>query len=213
MKSRSALVPLFFVALLAGCSSRRAQAPRIPKIGDRQTGEASWYGDPYHGRRAANGEVYDMEKLTAAHRTLAFDTWLRVENLDNKKSVVVRIIDRGPFVDGRIIDLSRAAAREIDMLRAGVAKVRLEVIERPEQDDGAPGRFSLQTGAFREESNARDHAERMKIYTSEVSVIFDAQVSLWRVRAGSFTTAGKAEGLASRLRDEVIESFVVEMEH
>ena len=83
-----------------------------------ETGIASWYGYPYHGRRAANGEIYDMEKLTAAHRTLPFGTWVRVTNLTNSKTVDVRITDRGPFIDGRIIDLSKAAAREIDQVYA-----------------------------------------------------------------------------------------------
>src|ERR1051325_10543277 len=82
-----------------------------PAPGSTETGIASWYGVPYHGRIAANGEVYDMEQLTAAHRTLSFDTWVRVENLTNHKTVDVRITDRGPFAPGRIIDLSHAAAR------------------------------------------------------------------------------------------------------
>ena len=99
------------------------------RIGATETGIASWYGVPYHGRRAASGEIYDMEQLTAAHRTLPFDTWVEVTNLDNGKHVDVRITDRGPFVDGRIIDLSRAAARQIDMLGPGIARVRLKVIE------------------------------------------------------------------------------------
>src|SRR6185369_4319306 len=94
------------------------------------TGVASWYGYPYHGRHAADGEIYDMEKLTAAHRTLPFGTRVRVVNLKNEKSVEVRITDRGPFVDGRVIALSQAAAREVDMLAAGVSPVRLEVVGR-----------------------------------------------------------------------------------
>src|SRR6185369_12667860 len=84
-----------------------------------------------HGRRSASGEIFDKEQLTAAHRTLPFQTWVEVTNLDNGKHVDVRIIDRGPFVDGRIIDLSRGAAREIDLLRTGIAKVELRVIEAP----------------------------------------------------------------------------------
>src|SRR5512140_3755368 len=89
------------IALLAGagCHKKRARLPAPPPvIGYSETGTASWYGYPYHGRKAANGEIYDMEKLTAAHRTLPFETWLRVVNLANGKSVVVRITDRGPFV-------------------------------------------------------------------------------------------------------------------
>jgi rare lipoprotein A len=100
------------------------------RIGETQTGIASWYGVPYNGRRAANGEVYDMEKLTAAHRTLPFDTWVEVTNLTNNKRVDVRITDRGPFVNGRIIDLSLAAAREIDLVTAGIVRVRIKVIRK-----------------------------------------------------------------------------------
>jgi len=103
------------------------QEAKQAKVGYTETGIASWYGHPYHGRPAANGEIYDMEKLVAAHRTLPFDTWLRVINLSNQMSVEVRVIDRGPFVGGRIIDLSHAAARQIELIGPGVAKVRLEV--------------------------------------------------------------------------------------
>ena len=93
-----------------------------------EQGNASWYGIPFDGRRASNGEIYDMHKLTAAHRTLPFDTVVRVTNLSNGKSTVVRITDRGPFVDNRIIDLSMAAAREIDSIGPGVVPVRLEIL-------------------------------------------------------------------------------------
>ena len=99
-------------------------------IGETETGIASWYGAPYDGRRSANGEVFDMEQLTAAHRTFPFDTWVEVTNLENKKSVEVRITDRGPFVKGRIIDLSLAAAREIDMVQEGIVRVRIKVIRK-----------------------------------------------------------------------------------
>jgi len=103
------------VLLLTGCGHkkkhvRKAPPPPVPttapKVGDTESGVASWYGHPYHGRAAADGEIYDMETMTAAHRTLPFNTWVRVHNLDNGKTVDVRIIDRGPFVAGRIIDVS-----------------------------------------------------------------------------------------------------------
>ena len=123
------------LAILSGCArktSAHVPAPVKPaRIGETQTGIASWYGPPYNGRKSANGEIYDMEKLTAAHRTLPFDTWVEVTNLSNKKRVDVRITDRGPFVDGRIIDLSLAAAREIDMITAGITRVRIKVIRKP----------------------------------------------------------------------------------
>jgi rare lipoprotein A len=122
------------LALMTGCAkktSAHVPSPVKPaRIGEMETGIASWYGVPYHGRRSANGEIYDMEKLTAAHRTLPFDTWVEVTNLVNKKHIDVRITDRGPFVSGRIIDLSLAAARELDMVASGVVKVQIKVIPR-----------------------------------------------------------------------------------
>ncbi|MXZ35637.1 MAG: septal ring lytic transglycosylase RlpA family protein, partial [Acidobacteria bacterium] len=109
---------LILLLLLAGCGKRRLTVP-VPGSPDLKVarseifGIASWYGDPFHGQRTSNGEVYDMQAMTAAHRTLPFQTVVRVHNLDNGKKTQVRINDRGPFVKGRIIDLSRAAAREI----------------------------------------------------------------------------------------------------
>ena len=111
--------------------SRQSQPPADARIGATETGIASWYGHPYHGRQAADGEIYDMETLVAAHRTLPFQTWVRVYNLRNHKTVDVRIIDRGPFIDGRIIDLSHAAAEAIDLVGPGIGPVRIEVIPAP----------------------------------------------------------------------------------
>jgi rare lipoprotein A len=122
------------VMFISGCGhhAARANTPLAPAhIGSTETGVASWYGVPYDGRRAASGEIYDMRQLTAAHRRLPFQTWVEVTNLSNGKQVDVRINDRGPFVKGRILDLSQAAARDIDMLRAGTARVRLKVIPPP----------------------------------------------------------------------------------
>jgi len=102
------------IVLLAGCARPRvviAPSPPAARIGYEETGLASWYGNPYHGRRAASGEVYDMMEMTAAHQTLPFNTWLIVENLNNHRTAEVRVNDRGPFVDKRILDLSYAAAR------------------------------------------------------------------------------------------------------
>ena len=96
--------------------------------GFRERGLASWYGEPFHGRKTASGEIYDMDKITAAHKTLPLHTWVEVKNLDNKQSLTVRINDRGPFVTGRIIDLSRAAAKELGVYGPGVAKVSLRAV-------------------------------------------------------------------------------------
>src|SRR6266478_2821460 len=117
---------------LSGCGGKKRVPPAAARLGSTESGVASWYGHPYHGRHAASGEIYDMEKMTAAHRTLPFGTWVRVKNLENNRTVDVRIIDRGPFVGGRIVDLSHAAALSIDMIGPGTATVKLTVIRAQE---------------------------------------------------------------------------------
>jgi rare lipoprotein A len=208
--------------LLADCGHKRTarRTPRqpspasAPKPGHTETGVASWYGRPYHGRRAANGEIYDMEKLTAAHRTLPFDTWLRVVNVSNSKNVEVRITDRGPFVEGRIIDLSRAAARAIDMLGPGTARVRLEVIRTPEYV--APAVFAVQVGAFRVRANAERLCAEMDARYGWARLVQRADTpDLWRVLTGSEATEEGANGLAQRIRKELGEksaAFVVRVD-
>src|ERR1700730_10788928 len=207
---RKALFLLVLVVILAGCHKKHGRripvTPFVPKLGQTETGVASWYGIPYHGRVAANGETYDMEKLTAAHRTLPFNTWVRVFDLDNQRTVDVRIIDRGPFVNGRIIDLSHAAAREIAMIGPGVARVRIEVIRTPEVV--APAVFAVQVGAFRDRANA----ERLRLqmessYGSARLVRRPGSPDLWRVVVGSEATEDGANGLANRIRKERGENF------
>ena len=114
-----------FCFCLSACS--RKVSPNTPS--DFQTGQASWYGQKYHNRTTASGEIFDMGKLTAAHRTLPFNTVVRVENLKNGRTVDVRINDRGPFVSGRIIDLSRKAAEKLDMISDGVVPVRIQILD------------------------------------------------------------------------------------
>ena len=103
----------------------------IPSRGSYEAGIASWYGPGFHGRTTANGETYDMYAMTAAHKALPFDTWVRVVNLDNSESTVVRINDRGPFIEGRVIDLSRSAAEDISMVWPGTAQVQLLIVDEP----------------------------------------------------------------------------------
>jgi rare lipoprotein A len=109
------------------------EAKPAPGPSGGQTGEASWYGEPHHGRTTASGEIYDMNQLTAAHRTLPLGTRVLVTNLKNGRSVEVRINDRGPSVDGRIIDLSFAAAKELGAVPSGTIPVRIRVIAQPAQ--------------------------------------------------------------------------------
>ena len=184
-----------------------------PQVGDTETGLASWYGHPYHGRAAANGEIYDMETLVAAHRTLPFDTWVRVVNLTNEKTVEVRIIDRGPFVDGRIIDLSHAAAKAIDMIGPGTAQVRIEILRTPVA--AGPVAFAVQVGAFQNRANADQLRVRMAAqYGSARLVLRQGAPSVWRVLVGSEATEDAANALSARIRTESGEknAFVVRLD-
>jgi rare lipoprotein A len=162
---------------------------------------ASWYGVPYHGRQAADGEIYDMETLVAAHRTLSFQTWVRVRNLSNNKSVDVRIIDRGPFVGGRIIDLSHAAAQQIELIGPGVAEVEITVIAVPPTLEAAL--FAVQVGVFRDKANADRMERHMKsTYGSAKALESRESPGFWRILAGSENSQENAEALARRVREE-----------
>jgi rare lipoprotein A len=191
----------------------RTPLPAARRSSDDEFGIASWYGDPYHGRHAANGEIYDMEKMTAAHKTLPFNTWVRVLNLSNRKEVRVRINDRGPFIEGRIIDLSRAAARSIDLLMPGITPVEVEVLARP-PGDGRPDQFAVQVGAFRERPNADAYMEQMRASYGEAAVISREGDPLWRVLVGSESNESRARRLAARLRQDLpgVAAFVVRVD-
>ena len=126
---QSVCVAVAVCVALSGCAGKkRVQKPTAARLGSTETGLASWYGHPYHGRRAANGEIYDMEKMTAAHRTLPLGTRLLVTNLRNGRTVEVRVNDRGPVAAGRIIDLSYAAAEELGAVSDGLFPVRVRVV-------------------------------------------------------------------------------------
>jgi rare lipoprotein A len=216
MRFRAAFTLLASLAALslAGCAKKRATvaAPPAPaQIQSSETGLASWYGHPYHGRVAADGEIYDMEKLTAAHRTLPFGAWVRVTNLGSGKTVDVRITDRGPFVDGRIIDLSHAAAEAIGSIGPGVAQVRLDVLSIPTAL--AENWFAVQAGAFLD----KDRAERLratleKEYGVAVLVRRPGAPALWRVLAGREHSEQSASALEQRIRIEIGTGFVVRLD-
>jgi hypothetical protein len=126
-------------AACGGGRPRSAPEAMHVDVGDHETGYASWYGPDYHGNRTASGERYNMFELTAAHPTWPFGTMVKVVNLENNRSVVVRINDRGPFAEGRIIDLSYKAAREIEFSRSGTVKVRIEVVALPQGPRASEG--------------------------------------------------------------------------
>ncbi|SPE29168.1 Rare lipoprotein A (fragment) [Candidatus Sulfopaludibacter sp. SbA6] len=154
-----------------------------------------------------------MEKLTAAHRTLPFETWVHVTNLTNDKTVDVRITDRGPFIDGRIIDLSHAAARAIDLIGPGVARVRLEVIQAPA--NAAAALFAVQVGVFRDRRNAeRVRADMAARYGSARLVPRQGDPPMWRVLVGAESTQDGANQLSDRIVRESGEksAFVVRLD-
>ncbi len=161
------------------------EAPPIPVNAKPllvETGLASWYGAPYHNRRGSNGELYNMHALTAAHRTLPLGSIVRVTNPKTGHSCLVRITDRGPFIEGRIVDLSQAAARKVDVVQAGVAMVRLEVLSTP-TSLVTGGRWAVQIGAFDEQHAAdklADHLSR-RYHTAKVQC-FSSPVGDWWVR-------------------------------
>ena len=208
--------------LVAGCGRRSAaRLPAPARIGSSETGIASWYGVPYHGRPSASGEIFDMEKLTAAHRELPFQTWVEVTNLSNGKRVNVRITDRGPFARGRILDLSRAAARQLDMLRTGTAQVRLKVIPAPVNEppvnalDNPPlksqttaGDYAVQAGAFSDPSRAE--AFRQSLRYSDTRVLPPREGStLWHVVVGHALTLPAATALAEEVTKAAGQAMVI----
>jgi rare lipoprotein A len=165
-----------------------------------EEGNASWYGVPFNGRRASNGEIYDMYKMTAAHRTLPFETMVKVTNLSNGKSTVVRITDRGPFVDNRVIDLSMAAAKEIELIGPGVAPVRLEIMT-PGLDPTV-GFFTVQVGAFRDKGNAERLRDRLNASYSPIFIQpYDSPDGMfYRVRVGKISGEDQAHQYGEQLR-------------
>ena len=199
-----ALVAALFIA--PSCAKRtQTRVPPPPHPGETQTGIASWYGEPYHGRRSANGEIYDMENFTAAHRTWPFDTMVRVTNLTNRREVDVRITDRGPFVDGRIIDLSRAAAQQIDMIGPGTARVRIRVLAPQQAGTG----FVVQAGAFVERANAEALRKRLSSFPHARVVSSGSTRALYRVLVGEAMSREQAEEMARQVRARGIEALAV----
>jgi rare lipoprotein A len=147
-----------------------------------EVGMASWYGPPYAGRKGADGSVYDQNAMTAAHLTLPLGTLVRVTNLTNDQSVVVRITDRGPFVHGRIIDLSLAAAKATGVYRAGVAKVRVEAYAPPPLKPNVPagGRWCVQIGAFMTEEDAISlKNDLLRRYSTAKVIEFEGPTGHW----------------------------------
>lgn len=193
-----------------------------------EEGVASWYGFPFQGRRTSDGEIYDMNQMVAAHRTLPFNTIVRVTNLRNNLQAEVRIVDRGPFVEGRIIDLSLAAAKALDIYADGTAPVRLDVISvgpiivsGAPNNPGAPtaptaggapaappdltvGVFAVQIGAFTDPAKAGRLRDQLTVSYPSVSVQqFDSPTgTVYRVFVGRYTFEAAANEVAAQLQAE-----------
>ncbi|MEZ5514416.1 MAG: septal ring lytic transglycosylase RlpA family protein [Steroidobacteraceae bacterium] len=182
-----------------------------------ETGLASWYGPGFHAANTSNGEVYDMYAMTAAHKTLPLPAYARVTNLDNGRSVVVRVNDRGPFVDGRIIDLSYTAAAKLDMIRAGTARVEVRVLRPATAGSALPARapaastpsqstepLFIQVGAFSELGNARNLLQRLTAADFELASIRSSATGarpLHRVHIGPLGSVDEYDRVMARLAE------------
>lgn len=178
--------------------------------GFAEEGVASWYGPQFHSKRTASGEVYNMYELTAAHRILPMQTKIRVTNLENDRSVVLRVNDRGPFAKDRIVDLSYKAAQELDVVRAGTARVRVEALGR--WPGGIPGRFFVQVGAFsmRDNANRLMHEMRDSGYPGTRVVFADiGGQGFWRVQIGEFQNLDQARKALGALSTRNPSAFVI----
>ena len=218
MRPRIALrLVLILAALAPACASRSSPSGSRPiqeippSPGWTEQGIASWYGgrDGFEGKPTASGEIYDSSLLTAAHRELPLGSVVDVTNLDNGKTVRVRINDRGPFVFGRVIDLSRAAAREIGLIGPGVGSVRLTVVTpgAPMEIVSTTGRWAIQVGSFADHLRAERHAERVR--GTGRAVFLEPYRGLSRVKVGPFDGRRDAERELASLEDQGFEGIVV----
>jgi rare lipoprotein A len=190
----------------------------------KERGLASWYGREFHGRKTSNGETYNMFAMTAAHKTLPLGTFVRIQNLENSKTTVVRVNDRGPFVRGRIIDLSYTAARELDIVGPGTARVEVVALETPDLPGMASkpsmnhpelymtGNFSVQVGSFSTRQNATAMKSRLDGLYQDVRILEynDGARIFYRVWVGRLKTMNQAkEYEALLIRKGFDNAFVV----
>ena len=171
--------------------------PGTYAVGWTQTGVASWYGEPFHGRPAAAGETYDMDAMTAAHRMIPFGTRIRVDNRDNGRSVELVVNDRGPFVRGRILDVSRAGARALGMIGPGTAQVRITIVEMGDAVSARGGCVLVQVASYRVRSSAE--AKRDEVARAGYETAIEPYADVYRVVAGPFATEAAARRAAEAL--------------
>ncbi|MGI9554296.1 MAG: septal ring lytic transglycosylase RlpA family protein [Thermodesulfobacteriota bacterium] len=208
---KTLLVTFILCLAIASCTARRDTGSfgyGDPKSVDgyTQTGIASWYGDKEHRNKTASGERFSRYAYTAAHKTLPFGTVVRVTNLENGRDVVVKINDRGPFIRGRIIDLSYSSAGSIDLVRTGTAKVKVEVISSPSSrnDNYFKPIYTVQVGSFSSKVNASSVKNDLNSEISNDIRIESVKVkgdTYYRVRVGMFSSKSQAESLKRKLRN------------
>lgn len=217
---RSILLILFALALLAGCGSKTAMRkggqpgakpytvrgktyyPLKSAHGYEEEGMASWYGPGFHGKTTSSGETFNQYAMTAAHKILPLGTQVRVTHMGNGRSILVRINDRGPFVDDRIIDLSRAAATRLEMMGTGTARVRVQSlggIPQVAANGLVKGAFYVQVGAFGNKENARRLITDLSRAGNRGRLVFGNN-NMWNVQVGPWPDSAAAErGLAGLL--------------
>ncbi len=214
---KTILISLFICFLITGCFNRGGNVEGSDTIsyehkGSKdindytQKGIASWYGDKEHGNKTASGEKFSRYAYTAAHKTIPFGTVVRVTNLENGKDVVVTINDRGPFIKGRIIDLSYSSALAIDLVRTGITKVKVEVISSPSLRSNSYFRpvYTVQVGSFSSKINALSVKNELRSVTSSDDIRIERVKvkgdTYYRVRVGMFSQKSQAEKLKKKLR-------------
>jgi rare lipoprotein A len=201
MQWRAVVVVGVCVAFGAGCSLVRPKHAPPPSTGSVQVGLASWYGPGFHGKRTASGEVYNQGDLTAAHRTLPLGTRVKVTSLTNGRTVEVRINDRGPFVGNRVIDLSEAAARRLQMIGPGTMRVRGDPLGRGTSlgRDDLHARYVVQIGTFGDEARARALRDQLasRFPEAHLSRLVTSSGRYVRVRLGPYDTRRTADARAA----------------
>ncbi len=222
MKLLLGVLTAWLLLAVVSCSagkSIRSDPPAVPETAGSeffQSGIASWYGDDFHGKTTANGEVYDMHKLTAAHQTLPFHTMVEVENLENGKKVLVRINDRGPFLKNRIIDLSLQAAQRLAMTDKGTAAVTIRVLRwhgAQNENVAAPAAAvgeacCVQFGAF----TVRENAEDLLLTLAEVFPDLQCRVvvegGMFKVLSENFADASRCRQIVDKAAEYHLQGFI-----
>lgn len=188
-------------------------APVAEQPDEQMIGYASWYGPGFQGNKTANGEVYDQNALTAAHKVLPMDTWVEVTNMENKKKVVVRINDRGPYKKNRIIDLSLKAADELEFIEQGTARVSLKIVDMPKDYDPKLGlkpykQVVVQIAVFSTKERADSFQKKLSEKYTKIPFFLDTKNEKFYVLAGPYEKKSEAKPVSDSLRSEGIDNFI-----